>query len=589
MGDVIYTDAHGISKGVLKAYEIDIDTADTKDFELKIHADEVMLDLYAYWYIEGEEYGGVIKTITADSDSGEVTYGGPNPRGILEDKIVQPDGKVSEVYSGSFADILTGLIAELNLSAVFAVDPDAQDFTVPSYTMDGYQDAYELLTGMCADCDKSLRFRWASDDDGCICYVSAEQISDFSDWIKFGAADCAKFEIAKEYGGTNHVIATATDDDGEIYVIHVFADEGGGVQPYATEDTPIYDSDYILTEDKKVMTGIKEVVELCECDNNPTTNYVLQAEKPDDWTSSADAYYTYEETEDEDTGETTESYKSVEWSTETSYVALTSKPSGWSTDYGSYYVEDDDADDGYSSVSGTESTTYKRIYKKPKDWKTSYSDYCYYYYDGVSASYESVSGVSYNRYKLQTKKPSDWQSGYDAYYYRKTTTTKKNGKKTTKTTWESVTKKLMKKGWRKNKYYTKYSYTRAPAWKSSLRYYIAQTETTAPTWKSGTYYEQASTKVAPTWTSGTYYTAVLDHYASLVESAVDILEDSGPSESATMSLSELDVQMGDIVGGYDKTTGLEINEPVTNIIYKNTNGTIEIEYTIGGESGTDEN
>ena len=79
------------------------------------------------------------------------------------------------------------------------------------------------------------------------------------------------FEVSRNYSPVNHIIALGQGDLADRAVIHIFADENGGIQPYAASDTPLKDSDYITDESKKVLTGSAEIIEVLDISNAEIT------------------------------------------------------------------------------------------------------------------------------------------------------------------------------------------------------------------------------------------------------------------------------------------------------------------------------
>ena len=95
-------------------------------------------------------------------------------------------------------------------------------------------------------------------------------------------------------------------------------------------------------------------------------------------------------------------------------------------------------------------------------------------------------------------------------------------------------------------------------------------------------------------------TEVAPYYTGLDE-IVDVYEDTGAEDRAALkkggfnrlkelknaqtfsaTVQDYDVQIGDIVGGVERVTGIRVAEPVTNIIYKiDSNGVESIEYKVG--------
>ena len=64
--ELYYTDADLVDIGILDKYEISLDLANEKDFEIK--TENYNLPIGGFWYIPNTEYGGVIRGKGTNSD-----------------------------------------------------------------------------------------------------------------------------------------------------------------------------------------------------------------------------------------------------------------------------------------------------------------------------------------------------------------------------------------------------------------------------------------------------------------------------------------------------------------------------------------
>lgn len=69
----------------------------------------------------------------------------------------------------------------------------------------------------------------------------------------------------------------------------------------------------------------------------------------------------------------------------------------------------------------------------------------------------------------------------------------------------------------------------------------------------------------------------------LIESGTEQLQDQMNYKKMNLEVQDMDLQIGDIVGGRDYNSGLFLQKPVTQKIVKIEKGTIEIEYKVEGE------
>ena len=253
------------------------------------------------------------------------------------------------------------------------------------------------------------------------------------------------------------------------------------------------------------------------------------------------------------------------------YQSLTSQPSDWNKNYANYYVK---TGTSHNSVDGVESSYYRQLKKRPKNWKRGYRDYFYRWHNGVEYLFDAVSAVIKEYYRKQTRKPTDWRGNYSNYFNIKK-------KKFVRVEGTGKNKKGIPK-WRKNKYYTQYQKNLTPKFKKGF-HFEEVTTVKAPTFTSGKYYKHVETVIIPPYKSKGTYVKVLDHYANLVETGLERLEDLRATEQQEVELSGLDVDIGDVVGGEDELLGVLICEKVTNTIVKLNHQGLKIEYVVGGE------
>lgn len=69
----------------------------------------------------------------------------------------------------------------------------------------------------------------------------------------------------------------------------------------------------------------------------------------------------------------------------------------------------------------------------------------------------------------------------------------------------------------------------------------------------------------------------------LKSSGFEHLKELRNSQTFSATVEDYDVQIGDIVGGVERVTGIRVAEPITNIIFKIADGIATSEYKVGGE------
>ena len=471
--------------------------------------------------------------------------------------------------------------------------------------MDRYIDAYTGICKMLKDADAKLNIIWKNKK----VVLSAQLRQDYSQDEEFNTAQ-VDFTIEKNYRPVNHIICLGQGDLKNRAVIHLFCDENGGIQPYATKDVPLQDSDYIPGTSKKVMDGEDEVVEILDYPNAEITeNYILLTSQPSDWKKNSTAYFfqddndKFKEVEEVEVEYKLQKIQPYDWAVNFSeyYVKSgstyknvegqtvkqlqTSQPSDWSTKYEDYFTK---SGSSYTSVKGVERTTYRKQAKKPSDWSKNYKNYFEFYSDGVTSKYQNVSGITKYKYVLQTRKPTDWADSCTSYYKKK----KKGG-------YENVSKTKKKKApaWRAKTYYTRISYEVPPAWKANHYYtevnttsapawsankYYTQNDNVAPAWSQNKYYSETDETVAPAWTANKYFKMVTDQYAVMVQNAVERMEKAHQADDMKIALEETEqvYDVGDIVGTSEETTGITAVQEVCKKIIKINNDDVTITYEV---------
>ena len=599
--DIIYADGNLIDVGVISG---DLDVAfgkDENDFCLSIDLSDHCCEAGYMIYINGTEYGGIIDSICPDTENNKLEYKGRSWHGIMESKVLEPDpGHDYLIVSGEANDILSDLIKRMGLSDLFYVSEELSEITISRYQFERYTKGYTGIRNMLKSVHAKLNMQFMDK----MIILSASPLYDYSIDEEWDESQI-NFQIEKKYHPVNHLICLGSGDLKDRRVIHLFTDGNGGIQPYKTIEAPYDDTQYILNKSKQILTGKDEISEAYDYNNaSDTNNYVLLTSMPSRWDEECEKYYLRSEDE---------KYSLVQKEELEQYELLSSQPSDWISAYGNYFEKNGD---GYQSVNGVENSTYELTTVKPSDWDLNYSSAYYYYYsDGVTSEYKNAESISQERYNLQTSVPTDWGSNFKSYYIcvpvyqyvytRKTKQKDGTWKKETITKNKKVENKrtrteilIFKKkevarweytsvggnkapNWKANTYYTRETYSIPPVWEKE-KYYKKIVVTVSPAFESGKYYQKIKSMVAPSWKSNTYYQLFIDHYADLVSKGIEKLNDYWNKDTLKSILGEeYEYDVGDIVGGYEKTTGIRVTREITKKILKINNGYAELTYEIG--------
>lgn len=620
--DLIYSDKNRIDVGIIKNYNLDLAYGkDENNFQLTISLDDDnVLDEGYYIYCEyiekgkpvGTEYGGIVDKLEIDTDSNEVSYYGRTWHGVLDSRIICPEkGYDYFIVSGEANSVIKSIIEHVGLNDMFEVSNGLSDVDIIEYKL-RYKSVYMSILDLLKEYDAKLLFKRLQNGKILLKVVYAKDYSQDEEWTSINTT----FKISKNYRSINHLICLGQGELRDRYVIHLFTDYYGGIQPYSSIN-PKQNNDYILDCSNQVITGIDEV---CEIYDNPsaeiTENYILLTIKPLDWDKN---YFNYFILEDGDYKECVDIEQNIfailttkpsDWDknytnyfqkngnnyehvkeVEESYAILIVKPTDWNTNYSEYYKK---AENTYNPVEGIEKTNYIKQSKKPNDWSKNWKNYYYFYSDGVTSEYKTVDGITKYKYLVQTRKPTDWNTNYENYYKKK----KNGGYKKVEALIKN--KKKVAPTWKAKKYYVQESYQVAPTWKSNY-FYITKIEFIAPEWKSNTYYnfsparppvyvnntfyKETTIIVKPKFANNMYYKKVYDCYAALVDGGIARLQESYNCDSIEMNIDKLNenYDIGDIVGANELKRNISVWQPITKKIVKIQNGKIDLSYQIGDE------
>ena len=544
--DLIYTDSSKKDLGVLQGYKLDEAFGkDENDFEITTDLLNTRLQEDYFIYIEGTEYGGIIDSVSPDTSKNTIVYSGRTWHGILNSKVIE-----TLTLYGDIHDSLRAIISHIGLTSLFEVKEGLSGIESYAFQFTGensYVRAYDGILKLCNWCHAKLKMKWKDRKILLWC----EMVTNYSIDEEF---DTSKLELKlkKNYNVCNHLILVSKNDDKLEYIIHLFTDYAGNVQPYTLVETPLQDSDYITTKEKQFVTGEDEITKILECSVSVDTNYLILTEKPDDWRLNYSNYYTKKVEVDEETGAEKISYEQVQVNWKTIYALLFNMPIDWETNYKDYYyrktddngnyVLDENGDYEYESATSDERMEYTLLNTKPAGWDKDWMDYYYLSnVEGGKQTWSKIPDVTKDVYTKLTSKPEKWEEddAYKNYYY----------KWSTGMTWEwrsaeGITKTRMKRmtikpsDWSTNwkNYYCIYmtgDYVRlgdvalynkskkAPKWRTNskgksteTRFYTQETYTVAPKFSSRTYYEKSTEPDIPAF-DGSNWKEEYDKYEQI--------------------------------------------------------------------------
>ena len=253
--DLIYMNAGKEDIGVMKDYTLDLAFgADENDFECQIVRGNHCCEPGFYLYYEGAEYGGIIDSISVDTDKDAITYHGRTWHGIIESKVIEPDaGEDYLTLSGEANSVLATLISRLELAGLFVASAEDSGVSISRYKMNRYIKGYTGIRKMLKASGAKLLVTFK---DG-IVRLSAVPLVDYSKDEQFDT-DQISFSLKKNSHPINHVICLGKGDLAEREVIHVYADSKGNLSHIQS------------------LKGISEVTEIYENANTESSEELKQ-------------------------------------------------------------------------------------------------------------------------------------------------------------------------------------------------------------------------------------------------------------------------------------------------------------------------
>lgn len=384
--DMIYADANFTDLGVLQDYSFDECYGDEDNtFQCKVQKYNHVCREDFILYVDFTEYGGIIDRVESDTKSGEVTYTGRTWHGILNSFVIQPPrGNVYRIYNGEANNVIRQIISDIGMTGLFEVSTENSGIYISNYPV-RYEKAYDVIREMLKHYQGKF---YAYYNRGKV-YIGAVYSVNYAVNEEFDTSQ-VPFKVGKTYNNVNHLICLGEGEAENRAVIHLFTsdhDEDGDkikdIQPYIkvdaiatptgnpaanhwyeksgnlyflTRDTsviggktyykeriPYQDSDYVLDESQKVMSGRDEIAEIYDLSNaGIITNYLPQTYRPDDWKTSYYLKY-YEQTGEDRYSLFKQTYKDE-------FKRVDEKPAGWDAQtmsYLDYYMWDSTANQQY--------------------------------------------------------------------------------------------------------------------------------------------------------------------------------------------------------------------------------------------------
>lgn len=252
--------------GVLKAYELDLAFGSGEnDFECKVSINNHCCRERFFLYIEGTEYGGTIDDIKVDTSVGEITYIGRTWHGMLNSKVIEPEGDYL-ILTGEANEMLAFLLERMGLTAIFKASGEDSGISISKYQMNRYIGGYDGIMKMLKSAGAKLNIVFKNG----FVELSAKPIIDYSKDEQFDT-DSIDFSIRKKYRPINHLICLGSGELSARQVIHLYADHAGNISNTQTmtgldEVTDTYDYSSVESEEELRQGGIDKLKEAWNSD-----------------------------------------------------------------------------------------------------------------------------------------------------------------------------------------------------------------------------------------------------------------------------------------------------------------------------------
>ena len=262
--DLIYATPENIDQGVLLDYTFDLAFGESEnDFRLEMPLVAHCMEEDYKVYIEGTEYGGIVDSITVDTNNQTIAYEGRTWHGIFNSKVITPHtGDDYYVISGDANDILAQIITEFGLDELFEAESEASGIVLTSTNVDRYKNAYDVLLKIFRENGGKLKFTYMGNK----CKIECVPLVDYSQDEEFDS-DQLTFKIQKNYNPVNHLICLGQGELKDRTRLDLFADADGNISTTQTitglaEVVDVYDYSSVESVEELEKEGRKHFEEI---------------------------------------------------------------------------------------------------------------------------------------------------------------------------------------------------------------------------------------------------------------------------------------------------------------------------------------
>lgn len=249
--------------------ELDLEVGVSNNFTVKFNRENAKDIWYGdFFFVEGEEYGGVFGQTEVLTESNTVLWRGDTFRGRLEKSIIEPNpGQAYLTVSGDANIIIRDLLYRQQLDLIYRAK-EVPSINIPSFTF-RYENLVEALKRMLATVNYKLKIYTERDNNlGLVVRLEAVPIVDYSETFEFSQDSRIQLRITDKRDGINYLILLGKGELADRMVRYLYISNGvvtvvnniGG----SLERVAVFDYPNAESEEKLIEAGTKRLLELAD-------------------------------------------------------------------------------------------------------------------------------------------------------------------------------------------------------------------------------------------------------------------------------------------------------------------------------------
>lgn len=222
MYDLIYTNAEMVEQGALDGYVLTMTYGDTdNDFDCVFGTKTAPpLTGGCLIFVEGTEYGGIVRYKDTSTKDGTTTYRGSTWHGVMnEHYLYPPQGQTHLKVAGDAHEALRAIIANAGLEKWFKVADGDSGISVQGEFR--YAKAYDSIASMLARYSAKLKIAWRRN-------YAELSVVEAHEWATMNE-DNAQFTIKQGYRPPNHMLLLGKGEMLDRDIGDLYMDSDGNV------------------------------------------------------------------------------------------------------------------------------------------------------------------------------------------------------------------------------------------------------------------------------------------------------------------------------------------------------------------------